>query len=97
MLSWKKHLVNFRYRHLALEFKKEMLSNEDAGQVFAMIGEAYDVLSDPLKRTIFDQYGEEGLKRGVPLADDYIPAYHYHGDPLTTYKYCYYSIITTGK
>nr|CAI5818247.1 unnamed protein product [Callosobruchus analis] len=74
------------YRSLALEFNKEMLKNENAQEVFALIGEAYDVLSDPLRRAVFDQYGEEGLKRGVPMVNDYIPAYHYHGDPMLTYK-----------
>ncbi|XP_018577837.1 dnaJ homolog subfamily B member 13-like [Anoplophora glabripennis] len=74
------------YRNLALEFNPEILKNDNAKQVFRLIGEAYDVLSDPLRRAVFDQYGEEGLKRGIPTADDYIPAYHYHGDPMQTYK-----------
>src|SRR4051812_22624257 len=33
---------------------------------FKEISEAYEVLSDKNKRTIYDQYGEEGLKSGVP-------------------------------
>lgn len=44
------------------------------------------MLSNPLRRAIFDQYGEEGLKRGVPGPNGYIPGYHYHGDPMQTYK-----------
>ncbi|CAH1183398.1 unnamed protein product [Phaedon cochleariae] len=74
------------YRNLALEFNKGLLENKEAQQVFTLIGEAYDVLSCPQKRAIFDQYGEEGLKRGIPTVDKYIPAYHYHGDPMITYK-----------
>ncbi|KAG5889018.1 hypothetical protein JTB14_033947 [Gonioctena quinquepunctata] len=74
------------YRSLALEFNKELLKNKSAQEVFALIGEAYDVLNNPSRRAIFDQYGEEGLKRGIPTIDDYIPAYHYHGDPFLTYK-----------
>jgi DnaJ family protein B protein 13 len=74
------------FRDLALEFNPEKLQKENAQQVFALICEAYDVLSDPLRRSIFDQYGEEGLKRGVPGPDDFIEPYHYHGDPMRTYK-----------
>jgi DnaJ-class molecular chaperone len=33
---------------------------------FKEVAEAYDVLADPLKRATFDQFGEEGLKNGVP-------------------------------
>lgn len=55
--------------------------------MFNLIGEAYDVLSDPLRRAVFDQYGEDGLKRGIPTAEEYILPYHYHGDPMVTYRY----------
>lgn len=74
------------YRNLALEFNSERCKNPNANQVFALIGEAYDVLSNSLRRAVFDQYGEEGLKRGVPGPDGYIKGYHYHGDPMKTYK-----------
>ncbi|MCD9641239.1 hypothetical protein HAX54_027328 [Datura stramonium] len=33
---------------------------------FKQISEAYDVLSDSQKKAVYDQYGEEGLKGGVP-------------------------------
>ncbi|KAF5275754.1 hypothetical protein FQR65_LT16547 [Abscondita terminalis] len=74
------------YRNLALEFNLERLRDQCSEKVFALIGEAYEVLGDPLKRAVFDQYGEEGLKRGVPGPDGYILPYHYHGDPMRTYK-----------
>jgi len=37
---------------------------EEASQKFKEISEAFEVLSDKQKRTIFDQLGEEGLKGG---------------------------------
>ncbi|KAK4879785.1 hypothetical protein RN001_007931 [Aquatica leii] len=74
------------YRNLALEFNPERLRDDCSQKIFALIGEAYEVLSDPLRRAVFDQYGEEGLKRGVPGPEGYIQPYHYHGDPMHTYK-----------
>ncbi|KXZ42631.1 hypothetical protein GPECTOR_129g561 [Gonium pectorale] len=37
-----------------------------ATEKFKEISEAYDVLSDAQKRAVYDQFGEEGLKGGVP-------------------------------
>ncbi|KAJ8954373.1 hypothetical protein NQ318_011046 [Aromia moschata] len=61
------------YRNMALEFNPEILK---------LIMQN----NDPLRRAVFDQYGEEGLKKGIPTANNFIPAYHYHGDPMLTYK-----------
>lgn len=52
------------YRKLALKFHPDKNKAPEAEEKFKSIGEAYDVLSDPKKREIYDQYGEEGLKAG---------------------------------
>jgi len=56
------------YRKLALQWHPDKNQNnkEEAERRFKLISEAYDVLSDPNKREVFDQYGEEGLKNGPP-------------------------------
>ncbi|XP_059052394.1 dnaJ homolog subfamily B member 13-like [Achroia grisella] len=74
------------YRRLALKYNPERHDNdENMKRIFALIGEAYEVLVDHKRRAVYDQYGEEGLKRGVPGPSEYIQPYSYHGEPLRTY------------
>lgn len=54
------------YRKLAMKWHpdKNRENQAEAQAKFQEISEAYDVLNDPQKRKIYDQYGEEGLKVG---------------------------------
>ncbi|KAL3672392.1 hypothetical protein V7S43_003077 [Phytophthora oleae] len=56
------------YRKLAMKWHPDKNKNNlmEAQYRFQEISEAYDVLSDPERRAIFDQYGYDGLKNGVP-------------------------------
>ncbi|KAF2619182.1 hypothetical protein F2Q68_00040476, partial [Brassica cretica] len=56
------------YRKLVMKWHpdKNPTNKKDAEARFKQISEAYDVLSDPQKRAVYDQYGEEGLKGNVP-------------------------------
>lgn len=59
------------YRKLAMKWHpdKNRDNAEEAAKKFQDIGEAYDVLSDLEKRAIYDRYGYDGLKNGVPMGD----------------------------
>ncbi|XP_025405575.1 dnaJ homolog subfamily B member 1-like [Sipha flava] len=51
--------------------------------------EAFEVLSDSFRRALYDDYGEEGLKRGIQSGNASIDPWTYHGNALTTYsEYC---------
>ena len=54
------------YRKMALKYHPDKNKSPGAEEKFKEIAEAYDVLSDPKKKEIFDKYGEEGLKGGMP-------------------------------
>lgn len=54
------------YKRLAMIWHpdKNPVNKREAEAKFKQISEAYDVLSDPQKRQIYDLYGEEALKTG---------------------------------
>ncbi|KAH9856621.1 hypothetical protein C2E23DRAFT_808311 [Lenzites betulinus] len=53
------------YKKMALKWHPDRnAGSEDASKKFKEISEAFEVLSDKQKRTIYDQFGEEGLKGG---------------------------------
>lgn len=56
------------YRKLALKWHPDRASGPamEVAAKFDQIAEAYEVLSIAARRAIFDQYGESGLKAGIP-------------------------------
>lgn len=55
------------YRKQALRYHPDKNTSPGAEEKFKEIAEAYDVLSDPKKKDIYDRYGEEGTSVCVNL------------------------------
>lgn len=54
------------YRKLSMKWHPDKNTGDAAPDRFAEIAEAYEVLNDKKTRAVFDQFGEAGLKSGVP-------------------------------
>uniref|UniRef100_A0A7N0R9Y5 J domain-containing protein n=1 Tax=Kalanchoe fedtschenkoi TaxID=63787 RepID=A0A7N0R9Y5_KALFE len=78
------------YRKLALKYHPDKnRGNAEADKKFAEINNAYEVLSDSEKRSIYDRYGEDGLKQraagggrggGMNMQDMF--SHIFGGDPM---------------
>ncbi|XP_006634747.1 dnaJ homolog subfamily B member 4 [Lepisosteus oculatus] len=79
--------VKKAYRKQALKWHPDKNTAANAEEKFKEIAEAYEVLSDPKKREIYDQFGEEGLKGGPGGCDGQGGnfTYTFHGDPHATF------------
>ncbi|XP_062534962.1 dnaJ homolog subfamily B member 13-like [Armigeres subalbatus] len=51
-----------------------------------LLNEAFDVLSNPLRKRIYDLYGEEGLKTGVVTPTGFVQPYKFSNDCMKIYK-----------
>lgn len=89
------------YRKFALKYHPDKNKEPGAEEKFKEVAEAYEILSDPKKKDIFDKYGEDGLKMGSgggpgpgpgpqgpsgPQGSSQYQSYGWSGDPNETFR-----------
>jgi DnaJ-class molecular chaperone len=81
--------IKAAYRRQALKWHPDRNKTAGASEKFKEINKAFEVLSDPKKKGVYDQYGEAAFERGgFPGAGP--QAYTYRQGPFT------YTYTTTG-
>ncbi|XP_004640074.1 dnaJ homolog subfamily B member 5-like [Octodon degus] len=86
--SWaNKDEIKKAFRKMALKYHPDKNKEPNSEQKFKEIAEAYDVLSDPKKRSLYDQYREEVLKTagGSSGGSSGTVRYTFQGDPHATF------------
>lgn len=75
--------IKAAYRKIALNFHPiKNPSDKHAVEKFKEAAEAYDVLSNHQRKAIYDQFGEEGLKSGIPVdKGSWSESYSFCGEP----------------
>jgi DnaJ family protein B protein 13 len=79
--------IKKNYRRLAIQWhpkrgESEGKDEELVAAKFREISESYWILQNPKLRAIFDQYGEKGLKNGLPNGKGgYVGAWSYNNNP----------------
>ncbi len=75
--------IKLAYKRLARQYHPDVYKGADANEKFKQINQAYEVLSDPKKRQLYDQYGHAAFARGAgPAGADVGPfgqSYTYYG------------------
>lgn len=81
--------INKAFRKLALKHHPDKHDGaEEAVLAFRAVAEAYEVLSNPAHRALYDQYEETGLKDGVPDGRGGLigGTYRFSGDPQRIFE-----------
>ncbi|XWV26539.1 DnaJ-like protein [Tupanvirus soda lake] len=60
------------YKKMAIKYHPDKNHSPEAPEIFKKVAHANEILSDPEKRKIYDQFGEEALKGGMG-EDDFDP------------------------
>ena len=77
------------YRKMALKYHPDKNTSPGAEEKFKLVAEAYEVLSDPTKKSTYDRFGEEGLKAGGgggSSAGGFSGGHTFQGDPYKIFE-----------
>ncbi len=77
--------IKSAYRKLARKYHPDVSKESDAEDRFKELGEAYEVLKDPEKRTAYDQLGADWKagQQGFQPPPDWDAGFEFHGDSFT--------------
>jgi len=79
--------IDSAYRKLSLKLHPDRNKDFAAIEEFALVAEAYDALSEPERKAIYDRFGYAGLAQGAPKGEsEFTQPYTFHGDALKVFQ-----------
>lgn len=73
-----------------MALRNHPLRNPEARQAefqakFVAVSEAYEILSHPIRKRVYDKYGLNSVRNGIPSGPDKFDGYVFGGDPYKTF------------
>eukprot|EP00047_Mylnosiga_fluctuans_P003919 m.231680 g.231680 ORF g.231680 m.231680 type:complete len:314 (+) comp12252_c0_seq1:18-959(+) len=79
--------IDKAYRKLSLHNHPDRSRDPAAKETFALVAEAYDTLSNPARKAIYDRFGYHGLLNGAPNdSNGFTDPYVFHGDAQKVFQ-----------